>query len=190
MNTRYVLIILFFVIITTGIFIANNNKFTKTVETETSTSSYVNYVNNEYGISFSYPNTYVLNEIDADGSGMRKHHIITLINKSDLPPPVNGEGPTSITIDIYQNNLDKQKTEQWIKNTSASNFKLSNGNIATTTINGTPALSYRWSGLYEGTTVVTSNDNWVYAISVTYMEMGAQIIQDFVKIKNTVKLIK
>jgi hypothetical protein len=188
MNIRYTLILLALAVIATSIFVVDNNSFTESEESET--SSYINYINNEYGISFSYPNTYVLNEIDADGSGMRKRHIITLINKSDLPIPVNGEGPTAITIDIYQNNLDKQTTEQWIKNTNASNFKLSDGNIATTTINDIPALSYRWSGLYEGTTVVTSNDNWVYVISVTYMEMGAQIIQDFVKIKNTIKLMK
>ncbi len=146
------------------------------------------YSSDEYGILFYYPKDYVLTEIDAPGSGMRKHHIITLIQKKDLPPPVGGEGPVSINIDIYQNNLDKQTTEDWIRNTSESNFKLGEGRLSSTTIGSFPALSYRWSGLYEGTTIVTAQPNWVYVFSVTYLEMGEQIIQDFVTIKDSVKI--
>ncbi len=151
-------------------------------------STYQKYSNTEYGISFEYPDSYILTEMDAPGSEMRKHHSVSLIRKADLPAPEGGEGPPSITIDFYQNNLDKQTGEQWILNSKESNFKLSNGVMATTTIHSYPALSYRWSGLYEGTTVVTAGSNWIYAFTVTYLEMGADIIQDFVKIKDSVRI--
>lgn len=146
------------------------------------------YASAEYGISFSYPDTYVLTERDAPGSALRKHHIIVLMRKEDLPLPVNGEGPPAITIDIYQNNLDQQETEQWIRNTSASNFKLGSGDLASTTVSGLPALSYRWSGLYEGTTVALARPDWVYTFSVAYLEMGASIVQDFALIRDTVQI--
>lgn len=146
------------------------------------------YSSSDYGVSFFYPSEYILTELDVPGSEMRKHHIITLVNKKDLPAPDGGEGPTAISVDIYQNNLDKQTTEGWIRNSSISNFKLSGGNLASTTLGGMEALSYRWSGLYEGTTVVTSNPNWVYAFTVTYLEIGAPIIQDFVKLKEGLKI--
>lgn len=146
------------------------------------------YSNAAYGLAFAYPATYVLNEIDAEGSDMRAHHIITLMRKADLPLPVDGEGPPSITIEVYQNNLDKQTTEGWIRNTSASNFKLGEGRLASTTISGLPALSYRWSGLYEGTTIVRAEQNWVYVFTVTYFEMGAPIVQDFAEIRESVRI--
>lgn len=148
------------------------------------------YSNTTYGISFSYPDTYELKEVDAPGSELRAHHAIVLISKADLPLPTNGEGPPSITIDMYQNNLDKQTTEDWIRNTSASNFKLGEGRLATTTISGMPALSFRWSGLYEGTTIAIADEKWVYAFTVTYLEMGADIIQDFVAIRDSVRISK
>lgn len=146
------------------------------------------YSSTRYGLSFAYPNIYVLSEVDAPGSGMREHHVITLTNKEDLPLPADGEGPPSITVDIYQNNLDKLGTEGWIRNSSASNFKLSEGRLASTTIGGLPALSYRWSGLYNGTTIATAQPNWIYVFTVTYLEMGAPIVQDFVAIRNSVKI--
>lgn len=147
------------------------------------------YLSVKYGLSFSYPTSYVLSEMDAPGSGMREHHAITLTRKEDLPLPVDGEGPPMITVDIYQNNLDKQTTEQWIRNTSASNFKLGEGRLASLTVSGLPALSYRWSGLYEGTTIVTAQPNWVYVFTVTYLEMGAPIVQDFVAIRDSVQIL-
>lgn len=146
------------------------------------------YSNAAYGLSFTHPATYVKNEIDAPGSEMRGHHVITLMHKKDLPLPVNGEGPPSITIEVYQNDLDKQTTEGWIRNSSKSNFKLGEGILATTTIGGLPALSYRWSGLYEGTTIVLAEEDWVYVLTVTYLEIGAPIVQDFSSIRESIKI--
>lgn len=141
-----------------------------------------------YGLSFAYPTGYELTEHDVPGSAMRKHHVIHLIRKADLPLPVNSEGPPSIIIDIHQNDLDVYTTESWIKNSSASNFKLGEGVLASTTVGGMPALSYRWSGLYEGTTIALARPNWVYAFTVTYIEMGAPIVQDFVMLRESVRI--
>lgn len=148
------------------------------------------YSNDEYGISFYYPKGYVLEEKDLPGSEMRKRHSIVLMREKDLPSPVQGEGPVSINIDIYQNNLDNQTAEQWINNSNDSNFKLSDGRLSTTTVGGFSALSYRWSGLYEGTTIVTSRPEWIYSFSVTYLEMGEDIIQDFVGVRDSVRIFK
>lgn len=147
------------------------------------------YTSARYGLSFSYPDTYQLTEFDAPGSALREHHVITLIPKKDLPVPQGGEGPPAITIDIYQNNLDKHTTEGWIRGTSESNFKLSSeGRLASTSLDGQAALSYRWSGLYEGTTVAIAQPNWVYAFTVTYLAPGDDIVQDFVNVRNSVRL--
>lgn len=51
-----------------------------------------------------------------------------------------------------------------------------------------PALSYRWSGLYEGTTIVIAWSKWVHTLSVAYMEMGASIVQNFVSIRDSFRI--
>lgn len=154
---------------------------------ETEQSQRLTFTSDKYGISFSYPATYELSEINT-GSGQREQHSIVLQRSVDLPAPEGGEGPPSITIDIYQNDLDSQTTEDWIRNTSQSNFKLGDMTLRPTTIDGKAALSYRWSGLYEGTTIAIAQPDWVYAFNVMYLEMGDDIVQDFVAVRESVRL--
>jgi len=146
------------------------------------------YSDSVYGISFSYPSMYTIDERDIQGSDVDPHHQITLIRSTDLLAPENGEGPEAITIGVYKNPENKYTTESWIRTARESNFKLGNGTIASTTVSSMTALSYRWSGLYEGTTVAIARPAWVYAFSVTYLEMGAPIVQDFVKIRESVRI--
>lgn len=146
------------------------------------------YSSEVYGISFKYPDNYSMTEMDVPIETNTKRHVINLVRKEDLPVPVGGEGPTAITISFYQNDIKNETTEQWIRNSKDSNFNLSDGKISSTILGDKPASSYRWSGLYEGTTVVTARKKWIYAFSVTYLEMGAEVVQDFVKVKESVKI--
>jgi len=76
----------------------------------------VAYTNVEHGISFTYPDTYILNEMEV-GNGERWHYNITLIDREAATKVrENSEGPTSITIDIFQNNLDKLTIAEWVNN--------------------------------------------------------------------------
>jgi hypothetical protein len=188
MNVRFIILVSLFVLLLGAAFIYWTPAPAQEpqIQSPPQRESPREYSSDAYGISFYYPQSYVLTEHDAPGSGMRTNHTITLTRIADLPLPKDGEGPPTITIDIYQNNLDTMTTESWIRNTSASNFKLGDGRLATTTISGLPALSYRWSGLYEGTTIALAQPQWVYVFTVTYLEMGAAIIQDFVAIRDSV----
>jgi len=136
------------------------------------------YANGVYGISFQYPAGYVLTEREV-GNAERGHYNITIVREEDATPPENGEGPTAITIDIYQNNIDNQTLIDWLTNTNASNFKLGDGAYASTTVNGTEAVSYRWSGLYEGETTAFLHDGNIIAVSVTYFTREDQIRADY-----------
>jgi hypothetical protein len=138
------------------------------------------YLSSIYGISFSYPETYALQEREV-GNGERYHYVITLIDKDALANvPVDGEGPPAISIDIYQNNLDKQKAEEWIRGSGFSNFKLSpDGAIRTTTAAGVPAYSYTWDGLYRGESVVFAHKGNIIMASVSYLSAEDAIRSDF-----------
>ncbi len=140
------------------------------------------YANQKYGITFDYPDGYVLQEGER-GTTQRGHYAIVLTREEDSQVPENGEGPTGISIDIYQNNLDKQTLSSWL-NTSESNYKLGNGTIASSTVAGKEAVVYQWSGLYEGeTTAFLHNDN-VVAVSLTWLtpqDENIQVYRDLIK---------
>lgn len=126
------------------------------------------YENAVYGIAFDYPLGYVLDEKER-GDGHREHYGIVLIREEDSEPRVNSEGPTAVTIDLYQNNLDKQTLTGWLTGNNQSNFKLSDGTYATTTVDGKEAVTYRWSGLYEGETTAFPHNDRIVAVSVTWL---------------------
>lgn len=162
-------------------------------------ADWATYNSQEFGIEFSYPRSYFIVERNT-GDGHRARHQIMLVEDTPsnrdivegrLPAQAGGpatEGPPAITFDMYQNNLDGYTTESWIHGTNDSNFKLSaEGTLTQTTLGNAPALSYRWSGLYEGTTIAVAWPDWVYAYTVTYLNMGDQIIQDYVAIGKTVR---
>jgi hypothetical protein len=122
-----------------------------------------------YGIAFTYPEGYVLAESEA-GNAERAHHSISITKATNVPAPTAGEGPVSVTIDIYQNDLDRLSLIAWITNTSESNFKLGPGVMASTTVAGVEAASYTWSGLYEGESTVFLHGTNVVSVSGTHMD--------------------
>lgn len=146
------------------------------------------YVNDTYGIAFSYPEEYVLTEAER-GSAQRGLYVITLMRAEDLPPPVGGEGPPAIDISIYQNNLDTMSLDAWLRGTNASNFKLStNGFVASTTVDGTEAVAYSWSGLYNATTTAFIHKNNIVAVSGMYLMPDDEIIGTYEDLLDSIEL--
>ncbi len=134
------------------------------------------YASATHGISFSYPEGYVLEERDESGA-----HVITLINKKDTPLPEAGEGPTSITVQIVPN-TGNMTTEEWIRSSPLSNFKLSGGTPAEVLVGTESALAFAWDGLYPGTTIVQARGNKIYAFSVTHLTTEDPIRTHFAQV--------
>ena len=145
------------------------------------------YVSETYGIAFDYPEGYVLEQGER-GTGERRHYAITLIKETDLPPAANGEGPTAITIDIYQNDIENLSLNEWLTGTNQSNFKLGDGTYASTTVDGASAVAYRWSGLYEGETTALIHKDNVVALSVTFLTPEDAIIDVYRDILDSIGL--
>lgn len=118
------------------------------------------YTSEAYGISFSYPEGYLISE----GAVGNDHYAIRLVREEDAIPPENGEGPTGVTIDIYANNT--LPLSEWVATSNLSNFTLGDKSSTPTTVSGVPAVSYRWSGLYEGETTAFLYNGNVVAVSV------------------------
>lgn len=124
------------------------------------------YTSEIYAFSFSYPEGYVLSEREV-GNAHRAHYAITLTRAEDVAVPEGGEGPTGITIDVYQNNLDQQTLLAWLTGGNDSNYKLGDGTYASTTVDDTEAIRYSWSGLYEGETTAFRHAGGIVAVTVT-----------------------
>ena len=149
----------------------------------------VYYTNPTYGISFSYPDTYELVEQDI-GSGERRRYVIALADKEALSrAPQNGEGPPSITFDIFQNNIDNTSIENWIRGTNFSNFKLNlDGELSPTSVGRARALSYTWDGLYRSQSIVFEHNENIVMSTVGYLSAQDEIVRDFTYILSTVEL--
>lgn len=134
------------------------------------------YANELLGISFSYPTGYILSESSTTENG-NERYAISIIAEEDAVPRLNAEGPTAITVESFAY-PEPAALASWLTR-SESNFHLGDGTTASTTIDGREAVTYRWSGLYEGeTTTFLSNGN-VIAVSVTYMSPADEIYADY-----------
>lgn len=147
-------------------------------------SDSASYANAEYGISFEYPEGYVVTDGLVEGETGR--YVITLVRSEDSGPRENGEGPTAVTIDIYSNAATTSLAE-WLE-TPASNLGLSNGTYASTTVDGIEAVNYRWSGLYEGETTAFLHDDRIIAVSVTYLTIEDENIGTYQDILRSMQI--
>lgn len=150
------------------------------------------FTSHAYGISFSYPENYFLEEKET-GTPQRSRHSI-IITKDTKENRLLREGksedrkePTSITIDIYKN-FENQNAETWIKGNSNSNYKLGDNEIQTITVSGIDALSYRWNGLYGGNSIVLRHKGNIVMMSVTFLELSDEIVRVFESVIETLSL--
>jgi hypothetical protein len=165
----------------TGVQVADTTK--RPVETKL-------YSSNKYGLSFNYPAGYYLEEKDVNTAERLHHQIILtedteenrLVREGQAP---GREGPVAITIDIYQNNLDKMSAMGFITGTGDSNYKLGNGTISTTTKGTITGFEYEWSGLYEAKSLVVALPSYIYMFSVTRINPDDRIVADFEGILQT-----
>ncbi len=142
------------------------------------------FENTEYGISFKYPSSYAVEE-----HHFADRHSIVLADKEALAQaPQSGEGPTTITFDIFDNPKGLTPSE-WVRQNSASNFQLSpNGVLASTTQSGAEAVAYVWDGLYRGESYVFADEDDIVMASVTMLESDDEIRAAFERILRSLVL--
>jgi hypothetical protein len=145
------------------------------------------YSSGEWLFAFEYPDTYSLTDRDLS-TAQRGHNSIVLVDQAFVMPE-GGEGPVSISVDVYQNAENERHTaESWIKGNSASNYKLGDGTLAPRTVAGHDGLEYEWSGLYEGRSVVVATADYIYMFSVTRIGEDDAMLADFDRLLASVRI--
>ena len=148
------------------------------------------YSSPEYKIAFDFSTKYLLLERDSGTPEIPIKSILiiedTKQNRDIAEGKLGetGEGPTSITVDIFTNTKDSS-VEDWVKENTGW---MTGGNAKNPIdIDGKSGLVYHWDGLYAGKSAVVVSGNNIYVFSVTWITPEDQILQDFQTLLSTVK---
>lgn len=136
-----------------------------------------------FGIAFSYPEGYFTTVTDHEGE--RLQSTITIFEDTPFTRAlVNGEvpgteAPPAISVAMFQNDLDNYTAESFVRDNSASNFKLSDGVLTPVSVGGVEGFAYRATGLYESENVVVATPDFVYMFSVGFLTPEDRMLADF-----------
>jgi hypothetical protein len=151
----------------------------------------ITYKSDELGVQFMYPAKYFV-AYESSATGERNQHAIVLAEDTPgnryLFSDSNSatDGPPTITITVYQNNLDNYSARSFIEGNNFSNFKLSNGVTSEVLVGGESGLRYSATGLYENINVVVARPDYVYMFTAFYNSPSDQILADFDVVLNSV----
>ena len=144
--------------------------------------SMVPYENAAYDISFQYPSSLYVREVEAGTPDNPQHAIVLVKDTEENRALLDGtsetatEGPTAITIDIYENE-DGLSVRDWVQ--ESTNWTVANSGANDAEVAGKQGISYGWSGLYEGTSYVIPYNDRMYVFSVSWLSPDDQIVRDF-----------
>lgn len=130
------------------------------------------YASQTYGLTFSYPSSYILKETTIEGDQGSIGTALVLHDKA-FKQPENGEGPPGITISIYDTvpapKAGQSASQIWIATSPYSNFNLSSmEKPGLSNVDNQEAYLYTWDGLYPSTTLVTEHKGRLLVFTVMY----------------------
>lgn len=170
-------------------FVLSISENTKNQEVNRSTAV---YSSKELGIEFTHPvgqDGYVLEEnTPAVEQGLLK--TVVLIRAEDVNKiPVGGEGPATITLNVFKN-LKKQWPRIWAdEHVQSSNINLKVGDVLETTVGGANAIRYKADGLYASDTIVVAHGENIYVIRGMYIDENSLLRMDFSPIVQSIRFI-
>ncbi len=149
----------------------------------------------ELGFKFAYitgSDGYTLMEPEASVEG-GPIKTLMLVHANDLPqfenPPQGGEGPATITIQVFLN-TQKQFPRQWAEaNNAYSNIGLMMGEVSEAVVGGANAIRYKADGLYASNVAIFASGNKMYVVQGAYRDESDPTARDFESLLNTITFI-
>jgi len=140
------------------------------------------FVSDTYKMSMSFSSKYIVAAAELDATTTPNLMVALLLDTPENRDIVDGkvetsrEGATGITINV-QKNPDGRSPEEWAKQNT--NWNISDKILATTTIAGVEGVMFRWSGLYEGASLIATQGKFAYIFAVSWEGASDPIIGDF-----------
>jgi len=165
---------------------------------ESISNSMTIYSNQELGLEFDYeagPNGYVLQEMDPaeNTNGLLK--TLVLIQTEDQKTleengaPVGGEGPATITINVFSNLKERHPSVWAMENISYSNYNLKVSDETEEVVGGANAVRYMADGLYSSENFVIAHGGLIYVFTGMYIDENSDLRKDFSPLVESVKFI-
>ncbi len=174
-----------------GISLLSNGE--KVSDLDNSNTDFVTYSNVELGLAFDYKdgaNGYVVQESTPSGDPDLVRAIV-LIPSADAgkPAPMGGEGPATITVQVFKN-TKKQWSRTWAdEHTQYSNINLKMGEVSEAVVGGANAIRYMADGLYASENFVVAHGEYVYVFTGMFLDENSSLRKDFSPIVNSVRFI-
>jgi len=150
------------------------------------------YQNEEYNLSFEYPSNLYLYEGLNQGTETRPQLALFLVEDTQENRDVlegrateAREGPIGISVDVYQN-PEELSASEWVQNDT--NWTVATSEAEPVTVAGKEGVSFTWSGLYEGRTVVVTEGDKAYVMSTTWMTPEDHTLSDFELVLNSLSI--
>ncbi len=158
----------------------------------TAPSVYQTFSDANLGLEFKYPAGYVLQVgAGADGNSEFVQSLVLLTAEDAAAPrPIGGEGPATITIQIFKNTL-KQWPAVWAEtHPQFSNINLKQGEVKEVVVGGAKAVRYLADGLYASDNVVVAHGEKIYVFSGMFISEDSDLRRDFEPLLNSVTFIR
>ena len=148
----------------------------------TENSTHATFTSDAYKFGMEFPRKYFLSAKEMDASTSPNLVALLLLDTQENHDILDGkitvprDGATGITLNVHRNPKKLTPTD-WAKNDQ--NWRVSDKKISTTTVSGIEGVVFRWSGLYEGATVIVTNADFAYAFAVSWTSPDDDILKDF-----------
>jgi hypothetical protein len=148
------------------------------------------YESPTYGLSFAYPLGYYLKEREAPEERPQLS-LVMVEDTQENRDVIEGratearEEPTAITVDVYPN-PDRLPAEDWVR--ADTNWTVRTSEAAPIGRGSVTGVTYSWSGLYEGKSVVISEGMRTYVFSVTWLTPEDAILASFDQVLASVEV--
>lgn len=152
------------------------------------------YSNEELGIEFSYKSGthgYAIQESTpmGDNSGLVRAIVLIPYEDANRSLPVGGEGPATITIQVFKN-TKQQSPRSWADEyIQYSNINLKQGEAREVSIGGSGGIRYMADGLYASDNVVVTHGNFIYMVSGMFISEDSALRKDFVPLINSIQFL-
>lgn len=140
------------------------------------------YRNDDMGISFSYDPLYYLKEREVGTKERPQTAIVLVEDTNENRAILDGvstevrEGPTAITVDIYENDRGLSPLA-WAE--QDTNWSTGMKTTEPASVGGESGISFLWDGLYPGKSVILTKGTKTYVLSVTWLTPEDRIRVDF-----------
>lgn len=180
------LLVVFFLVVSAGFYLfgtpqnpgilvddGNGNGSGNGAEQETRQGT-TTVTSDKFGFSFTYPagaDGYTATGDDSDTSGnFVLGRSLVLTSDYEREPPENGEGPPTINVSVFRNDVNRS-AEEWIRSHERANFNIAvDDTIETETIGGAEYKTYQWDGLYRTDAYVRKHGGYIYLFSAQFMD--------------------